>query len=152
MSLLHHWSRKNWLEIWSSMDVSACVTWTQRAPVRFLALHFTSPSESRAGEEKVSSFVESDESKIPVRDELFARAAPTLAFKPEARLNATILQCTSGAGVPLAPRTRHSGAQQGCWAWMLNLQPVGCFIPRYKQVRWPCCMRRHVGSSHALNR
>lgn len=86
------------------------------------------------------------------RAEVFARAATTLAFKPEARLHATILQCTSGAGVPLALRTRHTGAQQGCRAWMLNLRPVGCFIPRYKQVLRPCCMRCHVGASHALNR
>lgn len=32
-------------------------------------------------------------------------------------------------------QTRHTGAQQGCRAWMLNLRPVGCFIQRYKQVQ-----------------
>lgn len=43
-------------------------------------------------------------------------------------------------GVPMAQsdlvlQTRHTGAQQGCLAWMLNLRPVGCFIQRYKQVQ-----------------
>lgn len=37
--------------------------------------------------------------------------------------------------VGLALQPRHTGAQQGCRAWMPNLRPVGGFIHWHKQVQ-----------------
>lgn len=57
------------------------------------------------------------------------------SFTSHAWSSKTQSWCTYGAGSALVLQTRHTGAQQGCWAWMLNLRPVGCFIQRYKQVQ-----------------
>lgn len=57
------------------------------------------------------------------------------SFRSRAWISQTQSWCTYGAGSGLVLQTRHTGAQQGCLAWMLNLRPVGCFIQRYKQVQ-----------------